>query len=69
MKTIYAENGEIVNKELGLLRFKPKMIECEDQCNSEIMKMVEGSQIILGKDVRNCYGLVEFINENVQIPT
>lgn len=67
LKTIYAENGEILNKELERPRFEPEMIEFEHQCNSEIMKMVEGRQTILGRDVRNCYGLVEFINENGEL--
>lgn len=67
LKTLYAENGEIVNKELDRPRFEPEVIEFEHRCNSEIMKMVEGRQTILGKDVRNCYGLVEFINENGEL--
>lgn len=65
--TLYAENGEIENVKLEKPRFEPEIIEFEHICNDEIMKMVEGRSNILGKEIRNCYGLVEFINENGEI--
>ncbi|WCM42409.1 hypothetical protein MG290_01695 [Flavobacterium sp. CBA20B-1] len=65
--TLYAENGEIENVKLEKPRYYPRIIEFEHICNDEIMKMVEGRSNILGKEIRNCYGLVEFINENGEI--
>jgi len=62
-KPEYAENGNIINSELMKPRFFPEWIEFEYACNFDIMQMVEGSTVILGKEVKNFYGLVEFINE------
>lgn len=62
-KNEYSENGNIINSELSTARFFPEWIEFEHVCNFEIMKMVEGTTIIQGKEVKNFYGLVEFINE------
>jgi len=62
--TLYAENGEIENNKLERPRFVPEIIEFEHICNDEIMRMVEGRKTFFGKDLRNCYGLLEFINEN-----
>lgn len=59
----YAENGNIINSELMKPRFFPEWIEFEHGVNFDIMQMVEGSTVILGKEVKNFYGLVEFINE------
>ena len=63
-KNEYSENGNIINSELATARFFPEWIEFEHVCNFEIMKMVEGKNIIQGKEIMNFYGLVEFINEN-----
>lgn len=65
--TLYAENGEIENNKLERPRFIPEIIEFEHICNDEIMRMVEGRSKIISKDLRNCYGLVEFINENGEL--
>jgi len=65
--TLYAENGEIENNKLERPRFVPEIIEFEHICNDEIMRMVEGRKTFFGKDLRNCYGLVEFINENGEL--
>lgn len=63
-KNEYSENGNIINSELTTARFFPEKIEFEHVCDFEIMNQVEGSSIIQGKEVKNFYGLVEFINEN-----
>ncbi|MFV8269717.1 hypothetical protein ACNQGP_07235 [Flavobacterium sp. GT2N3] len=63
----YAENGNIVNSELMKARFFPEWIEFEHICDFEVMQMVEGKTVILGKEIMNFYGLVEFINENKDI--
>lgn len=63
-KNEYSENGNIINSELATARFFPEWIEFEHSCYFEIMQMVEGTTIIAGKEVKNFYGLVEFINED-----
>jgi len=63
----HSENGNIINSELPRPRFKPEWVEFEHECNFEVMRLVEGTSIILGKQVPNFYGLVEFINEENQI--
>lgn len=62
-KPEFAENGNIINSELAKPRFFPEWIEFEYACDFNIMQMVEGTSVILGKEVKNFYGLVEFINE------
>ncbi len=59
----YAENGNIINSELDKARFKPEWVEFEHVCDFDVMRQVEGTSKILGKEIRNFYGLVEFINE------
>lgn len=63
-KNEYSENGNIINSELMKPRFFPEWVEFEHVANFEVMQMVEGKTIILGKEIMNFYGLVEFINEN-----
>ena len=63
----YSENGKIINSEFTKPRFIPIEIEFEHVCDFEIMQMVEGNSVILGKEIRNFYGLVEFTNENNEI--
>jgi len=63
-KNEYSENGDIINHELNKARFFPEWIEFEHVCDFEIMQQVEGKTTILGKEVINFYGLVEFINED-----
>lgn len=62
-KNEYAENGDIINSELVKPRFFPEWIEFEYACDFNVMQMVEGSSVFLGKEVKNFYGLVEFTNE------
>jgi len=63
-KNEYSENGSIINSELMRARFFPEWIEFEHVCNFDIMQMIEGTTVIQGKEIKNFYGLVEFINEN-----
>lgn len=67
LKTEYPENGEILNKELERARFIPEIIKFNHICTDNILKQVEGRTTILGKEVLNVYGLVEFINENNEL--
>jgi len=63
-KNEYAENGNIINSELTAARFFPEWIEFEHVCDFDIMQKVEGTTTIQGKEIKNFYGLVEFINED-----
>jgi len=63
-KPEYSENGNIINSELMRARFFPEWIEFEHVCDFDIMQAVEGTTIIQGKEIKNFYGLVEFINED-----
>ncbi len=67
LKTIYKENGSLVNSNLERSRFVPEIVKFNHVCTDEILKMVEGKSIILGKELLNVYGLIEFINENNEI--
>ena len=60
----YAENGNIINSELGRPRFVPEFIEFEHEVNFEINQLLMGHTTILGKKIPNIYGSIEFINEN-----
>lgn len=62
-KPEYAENGDIINTELDRARFVPEWIEFEHVCDFNVMEQVEGTTIILGKEIPNVYGLIEFENE------
>ena len=63
----YSENGNILNSELNRPRYQPEWIEFEHVVDYDIIKQVEGTSTILGKKVKNFYGLVEFLNENNDI--
>ena len=67
MKTIYKENGSIINSDLERPRFTPEIIKFNHICTDEILKQVEGKSQILGEEILNVYGLIEFINENNEI--
>lgn len=62
----YAENGNIINSELAKPRYKPEWVEFDHECGFDIMRQVEGTSIILGKEIPNFYGMVEFTNEKNQ---
>jgi hypothetical protein len=59
-----AENGDILNAELTRPRFVNEWIEFEHICDFEVMQKVQGTTIINGKEIKNFYGLVEFLNED-----
>lgn len=63
LKTVYKENDDITNNELERARYEPEIIEFDHICTSDILKQLEGKTIVLGEEIRNCYGLIEFINE------
>lgn len=60
----YAENGNIINAELGRPRYVPEFIEFEHEVTFDINQQLNGYKIILGKKIPNIYGCVEFTNEN-----
>jgi len=60
----YAENGDILNSELPTARFIPEEIEFEHICDFDVLQQINGTTTILGKEIINLYGLIEFINEN-----
>jgi len=63
----HAENGNIINKELGNARFIPQFKEFEHEVTPEIMAQIEGFTVINGRKVPNVYGLFEFRDENNDI--
>ncbi|UPT69406.1 MAG: hypothetical protein M0D53_09350 [Flavobacterium sp. JAD_PAG50586_2] len=63
----YSENGNIINSELGTPRFVNEYIDFEHECDFDIMQQVQGTTVILGNEIPNFYGTVEFINENGDI--
>jgi hypothetical protein len=63
----YAENGNIINSELPRARYVPEIIEFEHEVSFEISQKLQGKTIVLGKEIQNVYGCVQFINENNEI--
>lgn len=59
----YAENGHIVNRDLGRGKFKLEIVEFDHIVNFEIMQQIEGKTTIDGVSYQNFYGLFEYINE------
>ncbi|WP_339889852.1 hypothetical protein [uncultured Flavobacterium sp.] len=60
----YAENGNIVNSELKRARYLSKIIEFEHEVDFDVSQMIHGRTIVLGNEIPNIYGRVEFINED-----
>jgi hypothetical protein len=60
----YAENGNIINSEIGRPRYVPEFIEFEHEVTFEINQLLMGSKVVLGKKIPNIYGCIEFTNEN-----
>ena len=67
LRTIYRENASILNHSLERSRFIPEIIKFNHICTSEILQKIEGKSVILGREILNVYGLIEFINENNEI--
>jgi len=62
---LYAENGNIINSELGTPRYIPEWVEFEHECDFDVMQMVQGTTIIQGNEIPNFYGTVEYmVKEN-----
>lgn len=59
----YSEKQNIINSQLEKSRFFPEWIEFEHVCDFDVMQQVNGKSTILGKEIPNFYGLVEFTNE------
>ncbi|MFD2592294.1 hypothetical protein ACFSTE_15760 [Aquimarina hainanensis] len=56
----HAENGRILNSELNRPLYTPDWVEFEHVVDSRIMKQIEGTTLVQGKQVPNFYGLVEY---------
>lgn len=63
----YSEDGDIINSELPRARFITEEIEFEHICDFDVMQQVEGTTTILGKEIPNLYGTIEFINEDNEL--
>lgn len=63
----YSENGRIVNSELKRPKYVPEYLEFTHPLDFEITQLLNGTKNILGKEVLNIYGCVEFINEEGDI--
>ena len=59
----YAENGNIVNSELQRARYLSKIIEFEHEVDFDVNQMIYGRTTVLGNEIPNIYGRIEFINE------
>ena len=63
----YSENQEGINCNVfGVPLFEPEEIEFTHEVNFELIKQLEGTTIINGREIRNVYGLIQFINEKGQ---
>ena len=59
----YAENGNIINSELARPRYLPVYLEFNHEVDFDISQLLISSSNILGKEIPNIYGCIEFINE------
>src|SRR5690606_26986296 len=59
-----SENEDIQNNQLDRPRFVPEIIEFEHIVDFDIWQQINGKSVILGKEIMNIYGCVEFTNEN-----
>lgn len=62
----FAENGDILNSQLSSPRYIPEYIEFEYEVDFDLLQQVKGTTIVLGKEIQNVYGLVQFKNEKNQ---
>ena len=63
----YAENGDIINAELGIPRYIPEFVEFEHEVTFDINMQLNGRTTIQGVEIPNIYGCVEFINEDGEV--
>lgn len=66
-KPEYAENGNIINSELTRAKYLPEIVEFEHEVTFDISQKLQGTSNILGKEIPNMYGCIEFENENGEI--
>lgn len=59
----YSENGKIVNSELKRAKYVPEYLEFTHPLDFETTQLLNGTTNILGKEIPNVYGCVEFTNE------
>jgi hypothetical protein len=60
----YSENGNIQNQELQRARYVPEFVEFEYEVDFDLLQQVQGTTVVLGEEIVNFYGLVQFRNEN-----
>jgi len=60
----HAENGNIQGQELERARTDGMTIEFDYEVDYELLQNIRGKTVILGKEIPNFYGLVEFKNED-----
>lgn len=59
----YAENGDILNANLGRAQFTNEWIDFQYPVDFELMRQIKGRTNVNGKWIQNVYGMVEFTNE------
>lgn len=59
------EDEPVLNSTLERARFKPEWVEFQHEVSQELLQQIEGKTNILGREIPNFYGLVEYrINES-----
>ena len=66
-KRTVIENNDIPCSELGFPLYVPKELELEHELSQELKEKLNGTTIINGKEVKNIYGLFEFVNQKGDI--
>lgn len=61
------ENEDIPNSDLERAVHEPELVAFEYKVDNRLMAEIEGKSVILGRQIENKYGLVEFMNEKGQI--
>ena len=62
----YTENQDVQNSELSRPFFEAEIVEFEHVVDFEINQKLMGTTTIMGKEIVNVYGRIEFTNENGQ---
>lgn len=63
LKTLFKENEDIPISLLGKARYVPEIIEFDHVCTPSLIRQLEESVMVIGGEIKRCYGVVEFINE------